>query len=122
MAIQVLEQYVSVEDYAKLCGISRRSVMNRIAVGSIHAIKVDGYYAVNIQASPPKKFVHKSEPHKAGAHHAHTQLRVVTSWCHSKRIRAEKSLRAIINGTIDGWVIGGEVFARVTDLEALLKA
>lgn len=121
MAIHVLEQYVSVEDYAKRCSISRRSVMNRIAVRSIYAIKVDGYLAVDIGASPPKKFIHASEPHNGGARNSYTDLRCVIWWCSGKQLKADRFFRAIIVGTIEAWVIGGEVFARATDLEAFKK-
>ena len=54
MAINVMENYVSVEEYARLCGKTRRTIMDRIKAKSISVIRVDGYYAVNTAASPPK--------------------------------------------------------------------
>ncbi len=58
MAITVLENYVTLDEYAALCGSSRRSVLCRIRAGTLSAIKVDGIYAVNKQISPPLKFIH----------------------------------------------------------------
>lgn len=122
MAITVLENYVSVDEYAALCGISRRSILNRVKAGTLSVIKVDGIYAINIQSSPPRKFMHHSwKKLGMGVHGSHPDLRAVISWCIGKGIRCYPYLRAIINGKIDGWVIGGEVFAKAADLEALKK-
>ncbi|MES2619645.1 MAG: hypothetical protein V4615_02255 [Bacteroidota bacterium] len=122
MAITVVENYVSVDEYAALCDISRRSVLNRIRAGTVSAIKVDGIYAVNRQISPPRKFMHhKWKKPGAGVSHSYPDLRTVIPWCLGRGIRCFPYLRAIINGKIDGWVIGGEVFAKVADLEAFKK-
>ena len=121
MAIHVLENYVSVEQYAVLCGKSRRAIMDRIRGGSISAIKVDGYYAINTVANPPKNRVNPHHGRKAGAHVSHHELRCVISWCNGKGIRCYPYLRAIINGQLEGWLIGEEVFAKATDLEAFRK-
>lgn len=123
MAIHVMENYVSVEEYAKLCGIKRRTVMDRIKSKNISAIKVDGYYAVDKKENPPRSYQHHAWRNPTGgAHVMHDELRCVVTWCHGKEIRSYPYLRAIINGKIDGWVIGDEVFAKATDLEAFKKS
>jgi hypothetical protein len=122
MAITVLENYVSVGDYALKCGIGRKSVLNRIKAGTISAIKVDGILAINIQANPPRRFIHHTWKKGAGGiHRPHPELRAVISWCNSKDIRCYPYLRAIITGKIEAWVIAGEVFARASDLAAFVK-
>ena len=122
MAIHVMENYVSVEEYAKLCRKSRRAIMDRIKAKSISVMKVDGYYAINIIASPPLSRVN---PHKikagGGTHVSHHELRCVITWCWGKEIRCYPFLRAIINGKLEAWLIGDEVFARAEDLEAFRK-
>ena len=122
MAIHVMENYVSVEEYAKLCGISRRSVMNRVKAETISAFIIDGICGVDKVASPPKKFFHhKWKKPGGGGHHVYADLRAVIPWCNGKSIRCYPYLRAIINGTIDGWVMAGEVFAKASDLETFRK-
>ncbi len=122
MAIHVLENYVSVEEYAKLCGKTRRAIMDRIKANGVSAIKVDGYYAINVIASPPVKHNHPSAREtKSSVHVAHHELRCVITWCWGKRYRCYPFLRAIINGKIEGWLIGDEVFAKAEDLEAFRK-
>lgn len=122
MAIHVLDSYVSLDDYAKLCGISRRSVLNRIRSGTVRGIIVDGTYAVSPELNPPKRFAHhKFKKTKGGAVDIYPELRAVVAWCNKKDIRSYPFLRAIITGKIDGWVVAGEVFARVSDLEAFRK-
>lgn len=123
MAIHVMENYVSVEEYAKICGKQRRVIMDRIKAKAISAIKVDGYLAVNKVSNPPRSFIHASKkPMGGGAHVSHKELRCVTTWCHGKGIRSYPYLRAIITGKLDGVVIGEEVFAKAIDLEAFQKS
>ncbi|MFN8323729.1 MAG: hypothetical protein U0T74_13790 [Chitinophagales bacterium] len=38
IAIQIMENYVSVEEYASLCGVPRRTVMDRIKARLISAV------------------------------------------------------------------------------------
>jgi hypothetical protein len=122
MAIHVLENYVSVEEYARLCGKKRRAIMDRIKAKGVSAIKVDGYYAIDIVASPPVIRNHPSARiTKGGVHVAHPELRCVIAWCWGKEIRCYPFLRAIINGKLEGWLIGDEVFAKAEDLEAFRK-
>jgi hypothetical protein len=122
MSLQVLENYVSVDEYARRCGKKRRAIMDRIKAKSIPAIKVDGYYAINVVAHPPQRRVN---PYKVtpggGAHVAHQDLRCIVTWCRGKNIRCYPFLRAVINGQLDGWLIGDEVFAKADDLEAFKK-
>ncbi len=122
MAIHVMENYVSVEEYARLCGRTRRTIMDRIKAKGLSAMKVDGYYAINTLANPPiKTNIPSAQKTKGGAHVAHPELRCVITWCWGKQIRCYPFLRAIINGKLEGWLIGDEVFAKVTDLEAFRK-
>lgn len=122
MAIHVMENYVSVDDYAKLCRVPRRTVIDRINAHAISAIKVDGYLAVNIVTNPPLKDMRgKKKRTGGGAHVTHTELCCVVTWCHGKNMRSYPYLRAIINGKLNGIVIGGEVFANKTDMEAFRK-
>jgi len=122
MAIHVLENYISLDDYAALCGISRRTVLNRIKSHTVSAIKVDGIYAINKESNPPRKFTHhKWSKATSGAHSAHAELRAVIPWCNRKKVRCYPYLRAIITGRIEGWVISGEVFAKATDLKNFVK-
>ncbi len=122
MAIHVLENYVSVEEYARLCGKKKRAIMDRIKAGGVLAIKVDVYYAINTVACPPIKHNHRSaQKSRGGAHVAHHELRCVITWCWGKKIRCYPFLRAIINGKLEGWLIGDEVFAKATDLDAFRK-
>ena len=122
MAIHVLENYVTLEDYAKLCNISKRSVQNRIRAGTVRGTLIDGVYAVNTGTNPPVKFAHhKLKKTSGGATQLHSELRAVVPWCNRKGIRSYPYLRAIITGKIDGWVMAEEVFARAADLEALQK-
>ncbi len=123
MAIHVMENYVSVEEYAKLCGIKRRTVMDRIKSKNISAIKVDGYYAVDKKENPPRSYQHHAWRNPTGgAYVRHHELRCVITWCCGKSIRCYPYLRAIINGQIEGWVIGDEVFAKASDLEEFRKS
>ncbi len=123
MAIHVFENYVSVEEYAALCGVKRRTVMDRIKSKLISAIKVDGYVAINTATNPPQKYIHASwKKPGGGVHVSHPELRCVVYWCWGKEVRCYPYLRAIITGKMEGWVIGGEVFARATDLEAFKKS
>ncbi len=118
MAIHVMENYVSLEEYAALCGKERRAVLNRVRKGYVHAVKIDGYYAINTTSSPPRAKVHKAWKSKGGGTAViHTELRRVVKWCLGKNKRCFPYLRAIIIGKIDGWVYGGEVFARAEDLQ-----
>ena len=122
MAIHVIENYVSIEEYARLCGKTRRTIMDRIKAGGILAVKVDGYYAINTVTSPPVQHNHTSaQRSKGGARAAYTDLRCVITWCCGKKIRCYPFLRAIINGKLEGWLIGDEVFAMAEDLEAFRK-
>ncbi|MES2621214.1 MAG: hypothetical protein V4615_10210 [Bacteroidota bacterium] len=122
MAITVLENYVSIDEYAALCGISRRSVLNRIRAATISAIKVDEIYAVNTQTSPPRSYInHAWKKPGGGAHHSYPDLKAVIPWCNRKDMRCYPYLRAIIAGKMDGWVIAGEVFAKAADLQAFKK-
>jgi hypothetical protein len=122
MAVTVLEKYISIDEYAALCDISRKSVLHRIRAGSASAIRVDGIYAIDIQASPPRRFMHhKWKKPGGGVRTSHLELRAVISWCHGKGIRCYPYLRAILTGKMDGWIIAGEVFASVTDLESFVK-
>ncbi len=121
MPIHVLENYVSVEQYAKLCRKSKRAIMDRIRGGSISAIKVDGYYAINTVVNPPLHTVNPHHKRKGGAHASYHDLRCIISWCNGKGIRSYPYLRAVINGQLEGWLIGEEVFARLGDLEAFRK-
>lgn len=121
MAIHILENYVSVAQYAHLCGKSKRAIMDRIRGGSVSAIKVNGYFAINTLANPPKHTVNPHHGRKVSIHHAYQDLRCIISWCHGKGIRCYPYLRAVINGQLEGWLIGEEVFARLTDLDAFKK-
>ena len=122
MAIHVMENYVSVEEYARLCGKSKRTIMERIKAKSISVLKVDGYHAINIISNPPLNHVnpHKVKP-GGGAHVSHPELRCVVTWCRGKKIRCYPFLRAIINGKLEGWLIGDEVFAKAEDLNTFHK-
>lgn len=123
MAIHVMENYVSIDTYASLCGKTRRTIMDRIKANGVSAIKVDGYYAINTVTSPPVTHNHPAvQKGNGGAHVAHTNLRCVISWCCGKKIRCYPYLRAIINGKLEGWLIGEEVFAKAEDLEAFRKS
>jgi hypothetical protein len=119
MAIQVVANYVSVDEYAKRCGKKRRAIMDRIKAKSLTAMKVDGYLVINIASHPPKTRIN---PHTkssgGGVHTAYKELRCVITWCWGKKKRCYPYLRAIINGKLDGWLIGDEVFAKGADLEA----
>ena len=118
MAIHVMENFVSVEEYARLCGVPRRTVMDRIKARNLSAVKIDGYHAVNTVANPPLKDMRgKPKSLSGGAHTPGGDLRAVVSWCSGKGIRSYPYLRAIILGKIDAWVYGQEVFARKDDLE-----
>ena len=122
MAIHVLENYVSVEEYARLCGRTRRTIMDRIKAKTNSVIKVDGCYAVNIVTSPPvKNNFASAQQSKGGATVIHPELRCVITWCWGKKIRCYPFLRAVINGKLEGWLIGDEVFAKAEDLEAFRK-
>jgi hypothetical protein len=122
MAILVLENYLSLDEYATLCDISRRSVLNRIKSRTVSAIKVDGMYALNKETNPPRKLAHyKFSNPSNGRYSAYTALRAVIPCCNRKNIRCYPYLRAIITGKMDGWVICGEVFAKATDLKAWIK-
>lgn len=122
MAIHIMENFVSIEDYGRLCGKKRRAIMDRIKAKSISAIKVDGYIAINTVTNPPKMRVYHSKIKPGGGVHVvHTELRCVITWCWGKKIRPYPFLRAIINGKLNGTLIGDEVFATLTDLEAFLK-
>lgn len=122
MAIHVLENYVTVEEYARLCGVKRRTVMDRIKSELISAIKVDGYYAINTVNNPPREYIHRSwKKPGGGAHVSHSDWRCVVSWCNGKKMRCYPFLRAIITGNMEGLIIGDEVFARLEDLERFRK-
>lgn len=96
--------------------------MDRIKAKGLSAMKVDGYYAINTLANPPiKTNIPSAQKTKGGAHVVHPELRCVITWCWGKKIRCYPFLRAIINGKLEGWLIGDEVFAKATDLEAFRK-
>lgn len=118
MAIHVMGNFVPVDEYAAMCEVTRRTILNRIKSKTISAMKVDGFLAVNTVANPPRKFLHHKWGRKGGGKHVqHEELRAVIPWCWRKEIRCYPFLRAIITGKIDGWVIAGEVFAKASDLE-----
>lgn len=122
MAIHVMDQYVSIDHYAQLCGLSRRAIMDRIHARSISAMKVDGYLSIHLASHPPKKDLRgKVKDKRGGIYHSHDELCCVVTWCNRKNIRSYPYLRAIITGKLTGYVIGEEVFANKVEMKNFRK-
>lgn len=123
MAITFHPDYLTLEEYSKLCHIQPRSVMHRLRSGTLSGIEVDGHFFVNVKANPPQRFAHAiTRKPGGGIHRINKELRAVIHWAGRKHIRAYPFLRAIIVGQIDAQVYGGEVFALNSDLEAFQKS
>ena len=118
MAIHHLPQYLSVEAYAQLCKVSRRSIQNRIRVGSLEAIAIDGRYYIDIEKNPPKKFAHgKFRQERSIDSEKFAHLRAVIPWTNNRNLRSYRFLRELILGKQEAWVIGDEIFTYASSLE-----
>ena len=119
MAITHHPEYLTVEEYAKLCNVQPRSVKNRLHTGTLSAILLDGNYFIHAKSNPPVKYSYTKKKHRKGTViQPDKNLYSVIQWSGRKHIRAYPFLRAIILGHIDAHVYGDEVFASLSDLEA----
>jgi hypothetical protein len=121
--IHKAEDYVSVEEYARLCGVSVRNIRDRIRAKSISFIKVDIFYAVNVRLSPPQKAINtqwrilgKKTPY-ATLNFPVNSLKEIGTLCRGKHFSEGIIYEAVLINKLDGYIIGDKVFVNAADAE-----
>jgi hypothetical protein len=119
--IEYKNEYVSVPDYAKRCGITNRSAYHRIRTRMVSAIELDGFIFVNIVLSPPVAHInpHLRRGRKIFKKAAYVKMDVwhdVTRYAYAHKITAGVIFRRIITEGLDAMVIAGNVFFKPSQL------
>lgn len=117
--VKHIPHWVSVPDYARLCGIHPRSAYQRIKRGVVSHFKVQGIEVVDMLLSPPKRRVRTDAP-KAPPFVWHPEIppadSLMAAWefCHRNKMRGHAFYRAMLLGKVKGWVIGDQLFVERT--------
>lgn len=124
--IHTAENFYSVEDYARLCGVSARNIRDRIKAGSIAFLKVDKHYAIDAAQSPPLKSInpHWRKNKKNIIRRIPfllNDLREVYSFCRGQHFSDNIIYKAILTNKIDGYVLGDSVFVNRHEAIAYYK-
>ena len=53
----ILNELSTLEEYAKMCDVTTKTIIYRHNKGSLASIEIDGYIFVDSKASPPEKFL-----------------------------------------------------------------
>jgi hypothetical protein len=117
--IHKAEGYYSVEDYAKLCGVSPRNIRDRIKARTIKTVKLQHLYFVNSFLSPPTRRIN---PHQLPAPNpappqtfSFDDLREVRDFARGHHIAEYLVFEKILCGKIDGYVVGDKTFVKQHD-------
>jgi len=125
--ITILEDYITVKEFAALCGINNKAVYERIKLGKIsgmwigkifYANKKRSLIAPRVNARLLEQFKQELEKIKPGeetvAIPSAEKLMSVKAYAKRLKIRADAVYENIIAGKIDTLIIAGSVFIDVS--------
>jgi hypothetical protein len=113
--IEYRNEYITVPDYAKRCGITTRAAYDRVRARTVASLEVDGTVFINIEETPPVKRMnpHDKRLKRNTQHMGHTRLgewKNVTRYAYEHRITAGVIFRQILTKKLDGLVIADNVY------------
>jgi len=119
--IEYRNEYITVPDYAKRCGITSRAAHQRVKKHLVAALEVDGFIFIPVAAAQP---VRRINPHltrngkkmKGVTFMKMNEWHDVTRYAYAHKITAGVIFRLMITGKIDGLVIADHVFFKPSQL------
>jgi len=120
-----LENFVSVKEYARLCGVPTRTIHYRVKKRTVSAIKLCGYSFIDVEKSPPEKranYRQKQLLQKASLPPEVVAMNLITvkEYAKRKKMRADRIYDSIINGKLEAIVIGETVFVDKAEVSSVL--
>lgn len=120
------EHLVSVEQYAKLCSVTRRNIMDRIRAGTVSHIRIDKDFVIDIVKTPPQKRVRtrkklNTPPPTKPAGVDVSRLITVKHFAQGKQMRADPIYEFIIADVLDAIMINELIFINADEANDLLK-
>ncbi len=128
--IHYLKEYVTLSEYAGLCGVKNQTIMDRIRRKNIIGYKLGGYVLINILTFPPMqsfrgkyKLLGSSIPDKFKYQPGETMMLTPPPFANLKTVgqvatkegmRSESIYDRILTGVIDAYVMGGTTFIDIT--------
>lgn len=110
----VLENFVSPQDYATLCGVRVATVFTRFKHGHVAGIRISDKLFIDKETSPPIRNIGR-KPTKAPAAKLPpdlppvAQLICLIPWGSKHKQHVDDVLSDIIFGKVKAWGIGGQV-------------
>lgn len=121
-----LENFLSVKQYAWLCGVPNRTIYGRIRSKRVSVVRIGGYYFIDIKKSPPEKRVSRhTKPMKGKADLPpgidYGNLITPEQFADSRKMRASRIYRAILTGQLRAVIAGDTVFVDKDEAANFLK-
>lgn len=121
--MQKIQHLVSVDEYARLCGVPKATIFYRVKHGLVCYITINGHHFIDPVISPPaKRLVSRKAKRCASAQLPpgldKRHLITVKKYARGKQMRCDSLYEAIILGQLQGYIIGETIFIDKAD-EAL---
>lgn len=122
----VLTNFLSVRQYARLCGVPNRTIYDRVYNKTVSAVKVCGYYFIDVEKSPPEKRVDHRKKHllvKAvlPPDIDYQNLITVKQFVNRKKMRSDSIYESVILGTLNAVIIGDMVFVDKSEVSSMVE-
>ena len=116
----LLEDFVSAEEYARLCGVPTATAYDRVKKGHVCGITVCKKHFVDISKSPPQKRVNPNKKPLVPRPVLPpgivlNDLVTVKHYARGKQMRCDSLYERIILGKLDAIVIGNCIFVNRND-------
>lgn len=121
-----IRNLVSVEKYARLCGVSSRTIHARIRNKRVCAARFGGYSFIDVEKSPPARRVnwHKQrQPGSPGlvAGIDYRSLITPERFAVNRKMRADRIYRAVLTGKLKAVIAAEVVFVNKQQAEEFLR-
>ncbi len=116
----VLDNFISGEEYARLCGVPLATAYDRVKKGHVCGITVCKKHFVDISKSPPRKRVNPSKKHLVPRPVLPpgivlNDLVTVKHYARGRKMRCDSFYVRIILGKLDAVVIANSIFVNRND-------
>jgi hypothetical protein len=117
----ILENFVTLSEYARLCGVHPDAITKRFKNGRISGVVIYGKLFIDAETSPPKGRIQGRGP-KAPAPKLPadfpplSELVCLLPWVYKHKVTAGERMTAILFGRVQAWGMGDQVIVRRHDL------